>query len=71
MPEQAKTAADWLLAEFDATDVNQLAVFDEDTDAWVWPPCVQPMFTIKPDMDSGAEMSVRPADYKDPERWWL
>jgi hypothetical protein len=30
-----------------------------------------PMFTLKSAMDPGEPMHIRPADYHDPQRWWL
>jgi hypothetical protein len=64
-------AAQWLLAEFDATDTASLAVYDEYADDYQLPYYVQPMFQLKDDMEPGAGMHVTPSDYRDPGRYWL
>ena len=57
------TPADWLLAEYQATDVDE----DIRLEARV---AVQPMIMLKSPY-SGNPMTVRPSDYGDPDRWWL
>jgi hypothetical protein len=57
------TPADWLLAEFDATDLDD----DIRGQARV---AVQPMIALKSPY-SGNPMTVRSSDYGDPDRWWL
>jgi hypothetical protein len=76
MPEpESQAAANWLIAEFDATDPadTQLYHYDRDTDAYWQPVIIQPMFTLKPDDDVSASeaMHVVPSDYHDQARWWL
>jgi hypothetical protein len=56
------TPADWLLAEYDATDV------DEDIRLEVRVR-VQPMISLKSPY-SANPMTVRGSDYGDPDRWW-
>jgi hypothetical protein len=56
------TPADWLLAQYDSTDIDEL--FD------IRPPHVQPMFTLKSASDPGDPMRIQPSDYHDPGRWW-
>jgi hypothetical protein len=67
----AHAAAQWLLAEYDATD-NPFGDFDHDGPGVHWHGLyVQPIFQLKPAMSSGAEMRVTASDYRDPCRWWL
>ena len=58
------TPADWLLAEYDATDIDELI---ERLEAIPW----RPIFTLKNVSDPGEPMRVQTADYRDPDRWWL
>jgi hypothetical protein len=74
MPEQqgGSRAAAWLLAEFDATNVEDITeAYDPESRQWWWPVYVQPMFTLKSLMHPGLGMRVGQADYTDPQRWWL
>ena len=63
-PEDPARAAEWLLAEYDATDVDD----DIRRPARV---TIQPVFTLKSVQDPGEPMRVAAPDYKDPDRWWL
>ena len=64
-------AAQWLLAEYDATD-NIFENFEDDVSGLYWQGLyVQPLFRLKSDMEPGAEMRVTANDYRDPGRWWL
>jgi hypothetical protein len=38
---------------------------------WRGPEHVRPMIELLSVMDAGPAMRVIPADYDDPERWWL
>jgi hypothetical protein len=62
-PDDPARAADWLLAEYDATDVDD----DIRRPARV---TIQPMITFKSPYSSNP-MTVRVSDYHDPDRWWL
>ncbi len=64
-------AAAWLIAEYDATDPADLAIYDEATDDYQRPAHMQPMFQLKSDMEPCAGMHVTGSDYRDPGRWWL
>jgi len=67
------TPAQWLIAEYDATDPEEYAR-DQDTEAELdtWGTVyVQPIFTLKSVTEPGAAMRVTPSDYCDPGRWWL
>jgi hypothetical protein len=64
-------AAEWLLADFDATAADHFEVYDEDADELIRPAGIQPMFMFKTDMEPGAEMRVTQNDYADRDRWWL
>jgi hypothetical protein len=76
------TPAQWLIAEFEAKDVigilppeNDTEDLSEEVTAGTWRAggsiTVQPIFTLKSIMDAGNDMTVIPADYSDPGRWWL
>jgi hypothetical protein len=58
-----KSPADWLLAEYDATDVDDDIRFQARV-------TVQPIFTFKSPYSSNP-MTVRTSDYHDPDRLWL
>jgi len=63
-PQDPALAARWLLAEYDATDVDDdIRLLAHVT--------VQPIFTLKSVHDPGEPMRVRSLDYHDPARWWL
>ena len=63
-PEDPARAAEWLLAEYDATDVDDdIRLLARVT--------VQPVFTLKSVQDPGEPMRVAVRDYQDPDRWWL
>ena len=63
-PEDPARAARWLLAEYDATDVDDcIRLLARVT--------VQPLFTLKSAQDPGEPMRVAVPDYQDPDRWWL
>jgi hypothetical protein len=74
MPDPGlRTAADWLLAEYDATDNpfrNPRPRRGQSPVLWrgVF---VQPMFTFRSPVKSGQQMRVTKADYADTGRWWL
>ena len=65
--------ARWLIAEFEATDLEDYET-DTLTEAVLGPRCsvyVQPLFTLKSVMEAGAFMRVTASDYGDSGRWWL
>jgi hypothetical protein len=63
-PEDPARAAECLLAEYDATDVDEcIRLLARVT--------VQPVFTLKSVQDPGEPMKVAVPDYQDPDRWWL
>jgi hypothetical protein len=68
------TPAQWLIAEYEITDLAGVCLTDE-LDECERPVGghvnVQPMFALKSVMDAGAVMHVAPSDYSDPGRWWL
>ena len=67
MPDPAPdSAADWLLAKFDATDPDKLI-----RDVYRRPVVIQPMIRLKDDAGPGSAMHVTRADYTDTRRWWL
>jgi hypothetical protein len=60
------TPADWLLAQYDATDPGDLAEgAGHDQSA------VQPIYTLKSQHEPGQSMRVTASDYGDTYRWWL
>jgi hypothetical protein len=63
-PQDPVRAAEWLLAEYDATDVD-------DDIRLLARVAVQPIFTLKSVHDPGEPMRVRSSDYHDLTRWWL
>jgi hypothetical protein len=73
-PVTNPAAARWLLAEFEATDLDEISVefYDERSDSSYWLPVyAQPMFVLKSQMEPGAGMHITESDYADPVRWWL
>jgi hypothetical protein len=65
--------ARWLIAEFEATDLEEYET-DALTEAVLGPfgsVYVQPFFTLKSVMDTGASMHVTASDYADAGRRWL
>jgi hypothetical protein len=77
-----ETPVQWLISEYEATDVTGIPLPEPDTGdlseeetAGTWRAggsvTVQPIFTLKSVMDAGNDMTVIPADYSDPGRWWL
>lgn len=57
-------AARWLLAEYEATDVDDdIRLLAHVT--------VQPIFTLKSVYDPGEPMRITSSDYQDHGRWWL
>jgi hypothetical protein len=67
MPDPGRVpAADWLIAEYDATGIDDIGEFINGRRV-----TVQPMIRLKSDMDAGEPMSTAWTDYLDPGRWWL
>ena len=63
-PEDSARAAEWLLAEYDVTDVDDdIRLLARVT--------VQPVFMLKSVQDPGEPMRITDPDYQDPDRWWL
>jgi hypothetical protein len=60
----APTPADWLLAEYDATDIEEFIECPE-------PVLPRRIFTLKSVMDPGCPMRVSTSDHQDPDRCWL
>ena len=74
MPDPGRNpAADWLLAEYDATDNPfQAAKRGHRQSPVPWRGVfVQPMFTLRNPVKSGQQMHITKSDYADPGRWWL
>jgi hypothetical protein len=63
-PEESARAAQWLLAEYDSTDIQELAARLEPI-PW------RPIFTLKSLSDPGDPMRVQASEYQDPDGWWL
>ena len=63
-PEDPARAAQWLLAEYDATDIDELA--DSIGAVHIRPICV-----LKSLLNGGVPMRVTAADYQDPDRCCL
>jgi hypothetical protein len=69
----SSTPAQWLIAEYEATDLDGY-IADDAPGAVLGPSgsvYVQPIFTLKRITDSGNPMRVCQRDYLDPARWWL
>jgi hypothetical protein len=60
-PEDSARAAEWLLAEYDATDIDEL------TDS-IGADQIRPICTLKSLPNGGVPMRVTAADYQDPDR---
>ncbi len=60
-PEDPARAAAWLLAEYDATDI------DEHADS-IGAVQIRPICTLKTLLNGGVPMRVTTADYQDPDR---
>jgi hypothetical protein len=72
MPDPGRSpAADWLVAQFDATDPGYTHVYDEDAGEYLRPDYIHPMLELKSDAEPGTAMRVTRADYADSLRWWL
>jgi hypothetical protein len=71
----SETAAQWLIAEYEATALDyEDYARDDSVEAELGPwgsVYVQPIFTLKTVTDSGHPMRTREVDYFDPGRWWL
>lgn len=80
----ARTPAQWLIAQYEATDPAGIVLPDDEWDdedlssepaAGPWRAggsvTIQPIFTVKDDLDLGWPMVTGSADYTDPGRWWL
>jgi hypothetical protein len=67
------TPAQWLISEYEATDLDAYAA--DDTAGAVLGPggsvYVQPLYKLKSIMDAGHPMQVTALDYRDSGRWWL
>ena len=61
-PEESARAAKWMLAEYDATDVDDVA------DSIGAVQARRPICTLKTLLDGGVPMRVTAADYQDPDR---
>lgn len=74
MPDTNR-AAEWLIAEFDVTDPDDIETYEhcEITRGYEFTGQVrvQPMYTLKSVMSPCATMRVTRTDYNDPLRWWL
>jgi len=64
-PGDSARAADWLLAEYDATDTEELADRIGAVQA------CRSICVLKTLLDGGSPMRVTAPDYDDPDRWWL
>jgi hypothetical protein len=64
-PEDSARAAEWLLAEYDATDIEELAGSIGAVQAH------RTICVLKTLLDGGSPMRVTAPDYHDPDRWWL
>jgi hypothetical protein len=64
-------AADWLLDQYEATDPDDIEVYDEDAGEYRRSAYIQPMFQLKSDVEPGKTMRVTRADYADAGRWRL
>jgi len=63
--EESARAAEWLLAEYDATDIEELAGSIGAVQAR------RTICVLKTLLDGGSPMRVTATDYHDPDRWWL
>ena len=61
-PEDSARATEWLLAEYDATDREELA------DSIGAVQALRPICVLKSLLDGGIPMRVAAADYQDPDR---
>jgi hypothetical protein len=64
-PEDTARATAWLLAEYDATDIEELADSIGAVQAH------RPICRLKTLLDGGVPMRVTVSDYQDPDRRWL
>ena len=61
-PEDSARAVQWLLAEYDATDIDELA------DSIGAVQARRPICVLKSLLDGGVPMRVTAGDYQDPDR---
>ena len=66
-------AIDWLTADFeDGLQRYQRKLRHGALDRqWRGPAAVKPMIQLRSELDRCPSMRVTPADYADPDRWWL
>ena len=66
-------ALDWLDAHFERATERHAGDYRYAPGhrKWHGPEHVRPMIELLSVMDAGPSMRVIPADYHDPERWWL
>jgi hypothetical protein len=67
-------ATEWLEADFDKTMKRFRRDFGgtaPSSPKWRGPSFLRPMIQFRSLLDGGKSMRVSPADYADPERWWL
>jgi len=66
-------AIDWLNADFeDGLQRYQRKLRHGALDRqWRGPAAVKPMIQLRSELDRCPSMRVTPADYADPDRWWL
>jgi hypothetical protein len=70
-------AAEWLRARFEQLiKYREIARgnglrYEITFGRWHGPSAVRPMIEFRSVMETGESMTVKPVDYKDPERWWL
>ena len=64
-PDDSARAAEWLLAEYDATDLEELVGSIGAVQAH------RTICVLKTLLDGGSPMRVTAPDYHDPDRWWL
>jgi hypothetical protein len=66
-------AIDWLNADFeDGLQRYQRKLRHGALDRqWRGPAAVKPMIALRSELDRCPSMRVTPADYADPDRWWL
>jgi hypothetical protein len=64
-PEESARASEWLLAEYDVTDLDDLA------DSIGAVQARRTICVLKSLLDGGVPMQVTTQDYHDPDRWWM
>jgi hypothetical protein len=66
-------AVTWLEGQFEHTITRRpwISRSRQSSQPWHGPWAIRPMIELLSIMQTGEQMTIRPADYRDLDRWWL